>query len=177
MSDQPQDVQAMVQRIDALERQNRWLIRAGLIGSLVAVAIVTMGQTRTSRTVEAERFVLRDTVGRMRGRLVMEEEGPALRLYDSDGAPELTIGVDSKSGYGPYLLMSNVNTKLDSKAKVELHLTTAGAPSLTLRDEAWHYAVLGTSDLVVTRTGEQRTTSAASLKLYDKDGKIIWSAP
>ena len=29
MSDQPQDVQAILRRIDVLERQNRWLVRAG----------------------------------------------------------------------------------------------------------------------------------------------------
>ena len=66
MSAQPQDVQAILKRIDVLGRQNRWLIRAGLVGSLVAVAIVTMGQTRTSHTVEAEQFILRDAHGRQR---------------------------------------------------------------------------------------------------------------
>ena|SRR6267143_2737535 len=66
MSAQPQDVQAILKRIDVLERQNRWLIRAGLVASLLAVAVVTMGQGRPSRTVEAEQFILRDTHGRQR---------------------------------------------------------------------------------------------------------------
>src|SRR5215471_4399256 len=60
MSDQPPDV------IDVLERQNRWLMRGGLIGSLLVVAALIMGQARTSRTVEAEQFILRDAQGRQR---------------------------------------------------------------------------------------------------------------
>lgn len=75
MSDQPQDVQAIVQRIDALERQNRWLKRAGLVASLSLIAIVTMGQVRTSHTVEAERFLLRGMNGTIRGELVVNDIG------------------------------------------------------------------------------------------------------
>lgn len=66
MNSQPQDVQAILQRIDALEKQNRSLIRAGLFALLFVAAMVTMGQARPSRTVEAEQFVLRDSQGRQR---------------------------------------------------------------------------------------------------------------
>ena len=183
MNDETQDVQAILKRIDTLERRNRWLIRAGLVGSLVAVAIVTMGQARPSRTVEAERFVLMDAGGKMRGRFVMEEEGPALRLYDSDGAPELSLGVDStaygpdSTAYGPYLLMSNVNAHLNSKARFTMHLTAAGEPSLELKDETGYSVLLGISQVFTRRTGDVQTSSAASLRLFDKNGKVIWSVP
>jgi hypothetical protein len=38
-------------------------------------------------------------------------------------------------------------------------------------------AVLGLTQLEMTKTGEVRTRAASSLVLFDKDGKVLWSAP
>jgi hypothetical protein len=54
---------------------------------------------------------------------------------------------------------------------------TADGPSLTLADSQGYSAVIGSSKLITTRTGEQHRTSAASLALFGKDGKVLWSAP
>jgi len=38
-------------------------------------------------------------------------------------------------------------------------------------------AVLGTADLVTTRTGAETKTAESSLVLFDKDSKVLWEAP
>jgi hypothetical protein len=50
-------------------------------------------------------------------------------------------------------------------------------PRLELRDKQGFSAVLGNTSLVVPRTGKTENTSAASLVLFDKDGKVLSSAP
>jgi len=46
-----------------------------------------------------------------------------------------------------------------------------------IEDSDGFSAVLGKTDLVTIRTGEKHTTSAASLTLFGKENKVIWSAP
>jgi hypothetical protein len=192
MNAHPQDMQAVLTRIDTLERQNRWLIRAGLVVSLVAVALVTMGQARTSRTVEAERFLLKDVRGSLRGELKLKDDGaPALILYDPNGKSTAEMGTDEK--IGPYLVLSEAENKAhfivyvepiwgpklgfqDASGKSQVDFFTRG-PTLKLVDENGYSAVLGVDDLFLKHKGEKRTTSAASLLLFDKEGKVIWSAP
>ena len=38
-------------------------------------------------------------------------------------------------------------------------------------------AVVGVTETEVISTGESRTTSAAAVTLFGKDGKVIWRAP
>jgi hypothetical protein len=114
MNDQTQEVQAILKRIDALERQNYWIKRAGLLGVLLAIAAVTMGQARPSRTmeariVEAERFVLKDMSGRIRAEMVVNEIGPTFRMYDSKGEDQVAIGTDPK--IGPHLSLLDPASK------------------------------------------------------------------
>jgi hypothetical protein len=53
----------------------------------------------------------------------------------------------------------------------------ADGPLVSLRDEQGYQTTLGTTDLETPRTGEAHKTSAASLVMFNKDGKVIWSAP
>jgi L-asparaginase II len=47
-----------------------------------------------------------------------------------------------------------------------------------LRDEKERIrAVLGHTNLEITRTGSVEQRSASSLVLFDKDGKVMWTAP
>jgi len=59
---------------------------------------------------------------------------------------------------------------------VSLYATQDGT-SLSLSDSNGFQAVLGSTDLVTPQTGEKHKTSAASLVLFGKDGKVLWSAP
>ncbi len=64
---QTPDMQAILERLDRLEKQNRRLKRLGVTSLLIVAALALTGQARPkARTVEAERFVLRDGQGRAR---------------------------------------------------------------------------------------------------------------
>jgi hypothetical protein len=52
-----------------------------------------------------------------------------------------------------------------------------GGPSLKLEEENGFSAILGSTDLVTPTTGRKEMTSAASLTLFGKGKKVIWSAP
>lgn len=73
-------------RILYLEQQNRRLKKCGLIGLVVIFSTLVMGQAlRISRTVEAEKFVLKDKTGKVRAELAMNDYGkPGLYLYSQD---------------------------------------------------------------------------------------------
>lgn len=96
----------LTKRIDRLERENRRLKRVGVVVLVGLAAIGLMGQA-AGRTVEAERFVLRDASGKARGAWGVAGGGTALFLLDQDG-----------------------------KHRVELSLGSDGSPSFVLRDKA-----------------------------------------
>lgn len=50
-------------------------------------------------------------------------------------------------------------------------------PSLEIRDKEGYSVVTGSASLLTPETGESHRTSAASLALFGKDGKLLWSAP
>ena len=46
-----------------------------------------------------------------------------------------------------------------------------------LYDKAGFKTMVGTTDLLTPQTGESHRTSAASLVMFGKDDKVLWSAP
>ena len=57
-----------------------------------------MASSGGKRIVEADEYVLKDSTGRVRARLGMAEEGPALTLYGESGQPTAML---SSSPGGP----------------------------------------------------------------------------
>jgi hypothetical protein len=106
MSAQPEDVNAILSRITVLERENRRAKKVATMAVLVAVAVIAMGQTRTSRTVEATRLIIRDSSGKTRvvingdapseGRLV---HGGNIAILDDEAQPIVEIGTIHRAGF------------------------------------------------------------------------------
>jgi len=94
--------------------------------------------------------------------------GPSLALYDAHGTPRAQLGVSW--GYSG-LTLSDVN----GKTRAGLH-AFSGGPMLDLYDASGFEAIVGSTD-VLTSTGETHETSAASIVLFGKDKKVLWSAP
>ncbi len=86
-------VQALTQRLERLERENRRLKRAGALALLLAGGVFLMGQSLpASRVVEAEKLVIRDTTGKARvvlGDVATAADASAplygVALYDTEG--------------------------------------------------------------------------------------------
>lgn len=94
--------------------------------------------------------------------------------YDSTGLPVLLLGGDVDS---PGLSLSTKSLVLVGKGGKANSLVLE-ADNLRLSDgDGSKRAVLGKVDTEVIDTGEIRTRPESSLVLFDKEGRVVWSAP
>jgi hypothetical protein len=143
------EMQAIVQRIEKLEAENRRLKRAVLGVALLAAAVLAMGQARPSRILEADAFVLRDAAGRTRAQLWLEasRKMPVLAFYRENGQvaaslaggeePSLTL-MRAGSDELVYLSVAKNDwglTLADKKNRAGLAVVNS-KPSLVLNDES-----------------------------------------
>jgi hypothetical protein len=189
-------MQNVLERLERLERQNRRTKRIGLLALAALGTLVLMGQAAArKRTVEGEKFILVDAQGNSRATLATTSEPlppevakhsklpsiprPSLEFFGSDGKLESRLEGSKLSLYdtrGERLsLQGGANAWAihfyDSRGDAAVILGEADGPFLSLRDEEGYQATLGTSGIMPPRT------SAASLILFGKDGKVLWRAP
>jgi len=207
MTSQTPDMQAVLQRLEKLER-----------------VCASMAEERASfHVVEASAFVLKDSEGRIRAVLQMQElsaqqrlewkesqEAKAsLTLFDSLGHPKadlregaLVVG-SGQDHYAQLLvteqagarLLLNEGTKEEERSAVGLGATKDG-PQITIGDAQGFKTVIGNFgagnveplgrvafELMTLSAGtrdsriSKQNLTAASLMMVDKDGKVIWRAP
>jgi len=134
--------------------------------------------------ITAKGFVLKDSEGRRRANLGMDIFGPGLSLYDTEGniktevEPGLIVLAEDLLSKGPSLRLSISSLMISpDDARASLFIEGGARPKIQITDEEGFQAVLGSTGTVETRTGRTNQTSAASLILFDKDSKVIWSAP
>jgi hypothetical protein len=73
---------SILERLERVERQNRTLRRSGLAILGLILGLLAMAQGRRLRTIEAERFVLKDQAGRTRAEVKMQPSGePSLESF------------------------------------------------------------------------------------------------
>src|SRR5262249_20631281 len=145
---------AILARLERLERQQRRWRAVALVGLLGFVALGLMGQKFAGRTVEAERFILRDAAGRTRAELMVDgEQSVALRFKDADGMPRLTVGTEN----GAALIVLN---EAGGKLRAGLVSLPHGAPGLNLYDTTGKPR----AELSLNRDG------APALTFSDRDG-------
>ena len=111
--------------------------------------------------------------------LILESTGAAQDVSLSAGTATLSAFLKLGSGSSSFLVdagnffelsgsggRANVNTNED-----------VGGPSLILTDNEGYASNLGRADLEIPATGRKTRTPAASLVLFGKDKKVLWSAP
>jgi hypothetical protein len=217
------EMQAIVQRIEKLEAENRRLKRVGLAVAVLTAVVFGMAQTKPSQTVEAKEFILKDKLGRERAALRMDvgdsvrfglkdargdplmslevdQSGPELSLWSPEGGLGVAMraGADYgklwlsypasglKRGAQPQLILnvSNIGPSVEladfngdeGLERVRLGVL-AKEPSITVSDAEGFETKIGSADLLTAQTGEAHRTSAASLVLFGKDNRVLWSAP
>ena len=194
-------LQALADRVNKLEVQNRRLKLAGLAVVIMASAVLLMGQARSTRAVEASEFRLIDANGKTRARLAVGVGGgPTLTFFDSKDLP--VAGIDG--GKEPSLFL----TGWDSAAHILLRITKDSygldladkRPRATLSvsnnstgldfwdeygDPQATMSVDKSSGNITFRNARGKVSSqwvdsratGPSLVLYDKSEKAVWSAP
>ena len=201
MQTQDLTVQALADRVSRLETQNRRLKMAGLAIVTLASALLLMGQAGSGRVMEGSEFRLIDANGKTRARLAMGVAGgPKLTFFDTkdlpiagiDGGKEPSLfltGWDNaahillritKDSYGldladkrprATLSVSNNSTGLDFWDEF-------GDPQATMSvDKASGYITFRNAKGKVSSQWVDSRATGASLVLYDKSEKAVWSAP
>ena len=188
----PQD--SVLERLDRLEKSNRelgrecrwWRRGAGGCG-LVVVVLGMVGANaveKVQKTVEAQNFVLRDAIGRVRASLGFRSDGtPGFALMDEEARVRLALdlGADGVPGVNLYGTDGQLQAALavrpdgspglgffNDGGKVRLSLDLGpqrAAPGLTLFDRA------GTLRAALAVRPDQ----TPGLGLFDERGQVFYS--
>ena len=149
----------------------------------------------TPDQIEAHSFVLKDSNGKVRAELSMSGTGPGIKLRDESGTALVTLSLNDDAPQGPLLMMSDPQ----HKAAVSISVLAGNGSQLALVGERpdiqarMAVAPAGTSfemsdaDGFTTSIGnglqtgksnkQPKQTTAASITLYGKDRKLLWSTP
>jgi hypothetical protein len=197
------DVKSLYERVERLERQNRWMKRMGVAAILSAGVLLVSGQAKvdTKKTVDANEFVLKDTNGVVRAKLgmgvVLMTKGPGLVLYDDRAQQMATFATSDEeariylgsSGSIPNSTSSSIWAGVPGKDGSGVGITgpsgvvrmnldgMIGGPQIGLLDKEGYETNIGKTDLVSRKTGKTEQTSAASVVMFDTEKKVLWSAP
>ena len=148
----------------------------------------------TPEQIEAHSFILKDSNGKVRAELSMTGTGPGLKLRDEAGTALVTLSLNDDAPQGPLLLMSDPQ----HKAGVSISVLSGNGSQLSLVGERpdiqarMAVAPAGTSfemsdadgfttsignGLQTSKGKQPKQTTAASISLYGKDRKLLWSTP
>ena len=175
-------------RLFKLETQNRRLKRVGSAVLIAVTLLVVMGQAPSKKIVEANEFILKDSGGKTRADLSVNETTKTpvaqLVLFDPNGhekvrvdsgLPGLGGGIVLSGDNGPNALLTSTFLSI-SRDNNKTGMTMA-EDGLIVSDGKGFEAAIGVVSLVTPSTGETHKTSVASLVLFDKDKNVIWKAP
>jgi hypothetical protein len=172
-----QNVQDILHRLTNLEKHNRRLKHAGLALVVLAVGGLMMGQAGSTKTIEAEKIILRDGKGHVRiqldARCLVPPQGPqdslvetpSITLYGENLTPKLSLTLEQQ---GPELRIT------DEKG---FPRTILSQSLLEIRDSAGYRTQLGSGAPEAENSGRAQHMSTASLVFFGKGDKVIWSAP
>jgi hypothetical protein len=144
--------------------------------------------------IEAGSFIMKDSNGKIRAELSMTGTGPTFKLLAESGAPQMTLSLNDSSPQGPMMPFSDpqhhagfslsvlegmgsqlslVGARPDIQARMEV---APGGTSLEMSDADGFTTSIGNG--MQTSKGKQpKKTTAASVTLYGKDRKVLWSTP
>lgn len=185
------ELEAIVERLGMLEKENRRLRRCMIIVIIAVSSVILMGQSKPlARIAEAQKFALKDASGNVRGWMGIVGKGSELILRNDSAQPMISLKVSTDAGdlhfYGRQ--SSGMNLGLDSASPSVAMAYADGqgsagitfgknGPSLRLVERNGFSTVVGASQINSPTAGRAPYTSAASVVLYDKNKKVIWKAP
>jgi hypothetical protein len=146
------------------------------------------------KNIEAESFILKDSTGRARAELSMGAMGPSFKLLDQGGSALVTLSLNDSAPGGPFLLLSDPQhhaglsmgvlegagsqlTLIGERPDIMAHIGVApDGTALQLSDGDGFSTNIG-NGVQAGKSGQIKKTSAASITLFNKDRKVLWSAP
>ena len=144
--------------------------------------------------IEAGSFILKDSTGKIRAELSMAGTGPTFKLRDESGIPLVALSLNDGAPQGPMMLFSDpqhraavtisvlegmgsqlslVGARPDIQARMAV---TPDGTSLEMSDSEGFTTSIG-NGIQAGKGKEPKKTTAASVTLYGKDRKLLWSTP
>ena len=183
-------------RIEKLEHANRRLTLLALSGPLLLLLVSAVEQAPsrepkviTADAVFAREFFVSDQNGSGTVRITADEDGPAVILARKRQQVQMVVqteprlmmytGDRSRAWFGLYDGAASVGLAGAKKDGSGIHVSAdaGGSGAVSITDADGYSAVLGKSELVTSATGSRTARSAASLVMFGKDNRVIWSAP
>lgn len=146
------------------------------------------------KDIEAESFVLKDANGKTRAELSMSGTGPSLKLLDQSGSALVSLSLNDSAPGGPFVLLSdpqhhagismsvleNAGSQLSlngASPDAQAHLgVTSDGTSLELSDSEGFSTRIG-DGMQSAKNGQVKKATAASIALFNKERKVLWSTP
>lgn len=143
--------------------------------------------------VEAQGFILKDSNGHVRAELGLTGSSPSLKFKDESGSALVTLALNSDAPGGPMLLLSDPQHHASvalsvlehagpqfaltgERADIQLHMGVApDGTTLELSDKDGFTTSIGSG--ILPKNGQAKKTSAASIVLFGKERKVLWSVP
>lgn len=143
--------------------------------------------------VEAQSFILKDSNGHVRAELGLTGSAPSLKFKDESGSALVTLALNSDAPGGPMLLLSDPQhhasvalsvlehagpqlSLTGERADIQLHMGVApDGTTLELSDKDGFTTSIGSG--ILPKNGQAKKTSAASIVLFGKERKVLWSVP
>jgi hypothetical protein len=144
--------------------------------------------------IEAQSFILKDANGRVRAELYMDGEGPSLKFLDQSGTSLVALSLRDAAPSGPFLLLSDPQhhasvsisvaagegsqlSLIGERADIQAHIgVTPDGTAVELSDKDGFTTSIG-NGVQAAKNGQVKKTSAASVTLFNKDRKVLWTAP
>lgn len=130
--------------------------------------------------------------GHVRAELALNGSTPSLKFKDENGSALVTLALNDTPA-GPMLLLSDPQHQASvalsvlehagpqlaltgERADIQAHMGVApDGTTLELSDKDGFTTSIGSG--VVAKNGQAKQTSAASIVLYGKQRKVLWSVP
>lgn len=111
--------------------------------------------------IKAAELTVFDTGGKDRIRLALNGERPLIQMMNENGAVRTAMGQEA------IVLLGNTQDEYNSMT----------FDRITIRDAAASNATVGVTEMVDKTSGQRTKTSAGTITLFGKDGRVVWQAP
>ncbi len=122
---------SLIERLEVLERQNRWLWRVGVATVVSAIVFLAEGTSllHPPKIIEAQGFVLKDSSGRVRGQLKTIPGGfPEFALLDDQGNDGVRLSTARDNS-------SSLDFFDRGQPRIELSASSDGTARLQMTDD------------------------------------------
>jgi hypothetical protein len=148
----------------------------------------------TPEQIEAHSFILKDSNGKVRAELSMTGTGPGLKLRDEAGTALVTLSLNDDAPQGPLLLLSDPQHKagvsisvlsgngsqlslVGERPDIQARMAVAPAGTSFEMSDAEGFTTSIGNGLQASKGKQPKQTTAASISLYGKERKLLWSTP